>query len=68
MAHKYISYIDDMIEAIDKILKYVDDIDGLEAFLANEMLIDAVTRNFEIIGEASNKVPNHVKERYSNLP
>jgi len=32
------------------------------------MVIDAVTRNFEIIGEAANNVPKAVKEQYPALP
>lgn len=57
----YLAYIEDMIEAIDKIIRYLDTVNGLEDFLQNEMVIDAVTRNYEIIGEAANQIPKSVK-------
>jgi uncharacterized protein with HEPN domain len=46
--------VEDMLRSIDKILKYLSGVQTLEEFLANEMIVDAVTRNFEIIGEAAN--------------
>ena len=64
----YIAYIEDIIESIDKILRYLDTVNGLDDFLKNEMVIDAVTRNYEIIGEAVNQVPKAVKEKYPLLP
>ncbi|MEQ9300315.1 MAG: DUF86 domain-containing protein [Cyclobacteriaceae bacterium] len=66
--HGFISYVEDMIEAIDKILRYVDEINGISEFLSNEMAVDAVTRNFEIIGEASKNVPKDIKMRYDEIP
>jgi uncharacterized protein with HEPN domain len=42
----------DMKEAAEKILKYTKDL-SFEDFLTDEKTIDAVVRNFEIIGEAS---------------
>ena len=55
------SFIHDIIEAIDKRLRYLDHIDGLEDFLNNEMLIDAVIRNYEVIGEAANRIPKSIQ-------
>ncbi len=65
---EHLAYIEDMIEAIDKILRYLDTVNGLDDFLRNEMVIDAVTRNYEIIGEATNQVPKSIKDKYPNLP
>ena len=42
----------DMKEAAEKILKYTQGL-SFEDFLADDKTIDAVVRNFEIIGEAS---------------
>lgn len=64
----YLTFVEDMIEAIDKILKYLDTVDGLEEFLQNDMVIDAVTRNYEIIGEAAHHIPENIKEKYPELP
>ncbi|MCG8390068.1 MAG: DUF86 domain-containing protein [Cytophagales bacterium] len=64
----YLVYIEDMIEAIDKIIRYLDNVKGLEEFLQNEMMIDAVTRNYEIVGEAANRVPKVIQDKYPKLP
>lgn len=62
------AYIEDMIDAIGKINRYLKTVKDLEEFLRNEMVIDAVTRNYEIIGEAANHIPKTVKDKYPNLP
>ncbi len=64
----FILYVEDMIEGIDKILRYVEGINGINEFLSNDMAVDAVTRNFEIIGEASKKVPQQIKLKYDEIP
>ena len=45
----------DMKEAAEKILKYTKGI-SFEDFLADDKTIDAVVRNFEIIGDASLRI------------
>ena len=45
----------DMKEAAEKILKYTQGL-SFEDFLADDKTIDAVVRNFEIIGEASLRI------------
>jgi uncharacterized protein with HEPN domain len=44
-----------MKEAAEKILKYTKDL-SFEDFLTDDKTIDAVVRNFEIIGEASLRI------------
>ncbi len=51
-------YLGHMIEAIDRIEVYVGWMDRA-AFGASNLVVDAVIRNIEIIGEASNKVLKH---------
>jgi uncharacterized protein with HEPN domain len=51
----YLAHIAEVIERIDC---YTEDMDE-EAFLNNELVQDAVIRNFEIIGEASNNIEKH---------
>ncbi|NBW79832.1 MAG: DUF86 domain-containing protein [Betaproteobacteria bacterium] len=48
-------YLGHIVQAIDRILRYVDDMTEA-TFLQDEKTQDAVIRNFEIIGEASNNV------------
>jgi len=48
----YLAHILGAIERIDRYTKDLDDV----AFLNNELVQDAVIRNIEVIGEASNKI------------
>ena len=57
-------YIEDIIESVELILKYIDKQTEFD-FSTNIMLQDAVTRRFEIVGEASGKVSETLK---SNNP
>jgi len=50
-----------ILEAIERIDRYTEDM-GEVAFMENEMAQDAVIRNFEIIGEASNNIEKHYPE------
>ena len=45
-------YLGHIVEAIERIHRYVEDISEV-GFLEDEKTQDAVVRNFEIIGEAS---------------
>jgi len=50
-----------------RIIEYIGDRD-FEEFKNNTMVVDAVVRNFEIIGEASNNLPDEIKDKYSEIP
>ena len=47
--------LEDMLEAASKITKYTEGLD-FDAFVDDDKTIDAVIRNFEIIGEAANRI------------
>jgi len=64
---EYLFYLHDMVLSMDKIANYLQNID-FDTFIKSDMLIDAVIRNFEIIGEAANNVPVGLQEKYSDLP
>lgn len=55
-----------MVESINKIFKYTEDL-GYEDFFKQEMVQDAVSKNFEIIGEAAYHVSPEIKEKYDNI-
>ena len=59
--------IEDMLESIRRIRRYIDGMD-YDGFLADERTCDAVTRNVEIIGEASKQMPEDFKEAHPELP
>ena len=48
-------YLGHILEAIERIEEYVSDMDEL-AFLSSKLIQDAVIRNIEIVGEASNNI------------
>jgi uncharacterized protein with HEPN domain len=60
-------FVDHILEAIEKIDRYTDDI-TVHEFVDNELIQDAVIRNFEIIGEASKNVSNEFREKYTSIP
>ena len=59
----YILFLEDILNSIEKIQKYTKDLD-FKAFSKNEMVIDAIVRNFEIIGEAVTSIPSEVQEKH----
>jgi uncharacterized protein with HEPN domain len=54
-------YLAHILEAIERIEEYVSDMDEL-TFLQSKLVQDAVIRNFEIIGEASNNIEKRFPE------
>ncbi len=58
--------ISDMLESCNKILQYTDSMD-FEAFCNDSKTLDAVIRNFEIIGEAANRLPEDFKDEHNNI-
>lgn len=60
-------YIKDILDCIDKIGKYVKGL-SFEDFAKKKMVIDAVVRNFEIIGEAAKNISSEVKTKYDKIP
>ncbi|WP_457681499.1 HepT-like ribonuclease domain-containing protein [Thermovibrio sp.] len=63
----YAVYLQDILEAVEKIERYVKGL-SKEEFLSNELVVDAVIRNLEIIGEAAKKVSPEVKEKHPQVP
>ena len=59
--------IADIIEAIEKILSYVEGM-TFDQFADDPKTIDAVIRNITVIGEAARNVPEEVVERHPSLP
>ncbi|HCS19405.1 MAG TPA: DUF86 domain-containing protein [Bacteroidetes bacterium] len=52
---------------MQRVQEYIQGLD-FQHFKWDHKTVDAVIRNFEVIGEASKNVPQHIKERYSNIP
>jgi uncharacterized protein with HEPN domain len=60
-------YVKDIIDSIQKIQQYTKGL-SLRQFKKKDLVIDAVVRNFEIIGEASKNIPEEIKSRYPDIP
>ncbi len=62
-----LAYVDHILQCIKKIRKYVKIVDKKE-FSKNDLLQDAIIRNFEVIGEASKKISPDFKKIYFEIP
>jgi uncharacterized protein with HEPN domain len=59
--------IQDILNAIKKIERYLENL-TLTQFKKNDLVIDAVVRNFEIIGEASKNIPEAIRSSCPEIP
>ena len=60
-------YLEDMILSMKRISEYIDGMD-FTSFKQDHKTVDAVIRNFEVIGEASKKLPDNIKAKYPEVP
>ena len=60
----YFLFIEDVVSSIEKIEKYIKDV-SFEEFSENDMVMDAVIRNFAVVGEAVKKIPREIKEKHT---
>lgn len=56
----------DILDAIEKINKYTSGL-SYDLFIADSKTLDAVIRNFEIISEAANRLPEEFKDKYPSI-
>lgn len=58
--------VEDIIDSANKIIEYTRNL-SFEDFTKDSKTTDAVIRNFEIIGEAANRLPEDFKDQHSNI-
>jgi len=63
MQRRYNVYLNDILDAIQRIEEYVRGIDFKE-FIKNTLIQDGVIRNLEIIGKAVKNIPEEIREKY----
>lgn len=63
----HITYLEDMEDAMEKVSEYIHGYDR-SSFLKDSKTVDAMVRNFEVIGEASKKLPQRVKDENPEMP
>jgi len=59
-------YINDILDSIRKIELYISGKDFIQ-FRKDSLTVDAVVRNFEIIGEAANQLPKSFKDSNKDI-
>ncbi len=59
-------FAEDIVESTELIEQYIEDLEFSD-FSKDRKTIDAVVRNFEIIGEASKYIPDHIKGKYTDV-
>jgi len=60
-------FIEDIINAMNKALKFVEDL-SYEEFTGDDKTIFAVIRAIEIIGEAVKNIPEDIRKKYPEVP
>jgi len=63
----YHDYLEDICQAARKALEFVEGV-GYDDFVADDKTVYAVIRALEIVGEATNKIPQEVRDRYPQIP
>jgi uncharacterized protein with HEPN domain len=63
----YQLYLEDIQLAMTRIAEYIDGY-SFEEFINDYKTIDAVVRNFEIIGEAVKNLDIEIKDKYPEIP
>jgi len=58
--------VEDILESCHKIMEYTKDV-SFEEFVVDSKTVDAVIRNFEIIGEAANRLPEEFKDLHQYI-
>jgi uncharacterized protein with HEPN domain len=58
--------LEDIFDAANKIINYTKGM-SYDDFIEDDKTVDAVVRNFEIIGEASNKIPDDFKTEHPEI-
>jgi len=67
MKREYLFFLRDILDAIEKIEEFVDDM-SFEEFIKDDKTVSAVIRKLEIIGEATKYLPAELRRKYPDLP
>jgi len=66
MPRDYKAYINDILEAINRIESYSSNL-TIDDFSESRLYQDAIVRNLEIIGEAVKRLPTELIEKYPDI-
>ncbi len=60
-------YLNDILESISDIREFIMGM-SFDAFINDRKTVKAVIRSLEVIGEAVNKLPQDIRDRYPEHP
>lgn len=60
-------FFNDILDSLTRVIKYSKGL-SYDELIKNDMAIDAIIRNFEVIGEAAKYIPEEFKHKYPELP
>lgn len=60
-------YLEDLLLAMNRIAEYIEGMSFID-FKRDYKTVDAVIRNFEIIGEAAKNISSEIKEKHTEVP
>jgi len=63
----YRFFLEDMLLSMNRVAEYINGLIFME-FKHDYKTVDAVIRNFEVIGEASKNMPKEIKDKYPMVP
>ncbi len=66
MQKQYKIYLEDILEASEKIEIYVRGL-TYEEFTKNSLVVDGIIRNLAIIGEAVKSIPSEIKKKHTDI-
>src|SRR5690554_481985 len=67
MRKRHMMSLRDILESMNRIDFYTKDME-YDSFNQNQLIIDAVIRNLEIIGEAARDIPEEIRNKYRKIP
>jgi len=62
-----LDYLDDILESVEKIRRFTQGM-SYDEFIDDPKTVDAVLRNFEVIGEATKNVPDDIRKEHADVP
>ncbi len=67
MKREYEDYLNDIVEAVAAIERFVEGM-SFEEFREDQKTLFAVTRAFEVLGEAAKKIPQTLRKKHPAIP
>ncbi len=63
----HLDYLDDIRQAIEKAIEFVGGM-SLDTFASDDKTTYAVIRALELVGEATKRIPQDVRDKYAEVP